>query len=224
MQLEQVVPFGRSLDEYRLMFSLSGADVERRILGAADGPASFNAELHRSGKQVVSLDPLYRFTAREIEDRFHAVVDEIIGQVKATPADWVWRYHRSPEHLRDNRVRALTTFLADYDQGRQSGRYQPGELPQVPFAKDRFDLALCSHFLFLYSDHLSYEFHRASIQELLRVAPEVRIFPLLTLNLKVSPYLDPLLEELSRCGHRADIVTTAYELQRGGNQMLRIFR
>jgi hypothetical protein len=42
--LDQVVPWGRSFDEYRRMFALSDDDLGLRILGCADGPASFNGE------------------------------------------------------------------------------------------------------------------------------------------------------------------------------------
>ena len=48
---------------------------------------------------------------------------------------------------------------------------------RCPLADDSFDLALCSHLLFLYTDHLDAAFHIAAVQELLRVAGEVRIFP-----------------------------------------------
>lgn len=41
--LENIVPWGRSLDEYISMFQLSGKDLDAKILGCADGPASFNA-------------------------------------------------------------------------------------------------------------------------------------------------------------------------------------
>ena len=41
--LDEVVPWGRSFDEYRLMFALSDMDLELRILGCADGPVSLNA-------------------------------------------------------------------------------------------------------------------------------------------------------------------------------------
>jgi len=44
-ELEKVVPFGRSMDEYRKMFALTDGDLDRKILGVADGPASFNAEM-----------------------------------------------------------------------------------------------------------------------------------------------------------------------------------
>jgi hypothetical protein len=56
--LDAVVPWGRSFDEYRRMFAMSEADVHSRILGCADGPASFNAEATRRGLRVISCDPL----------------------------------------------------------------------------------------------------------------------------------------------------------------------
>ncbi len=42
--LDQVVPWGRSFDEYRNMFALADTDLRSKILGCADGPESFNAE------------------------------------------------------------------------------------------------------------------------------------------------------------------------------------
>lgn len=224
MQLDQVVPFGRSLDEYRAMFLLSHDDLDKNIIGVADGPASFNTEMQAQGKRVISVDPLYSFSTGEIEQRFYAVADGIIQQVKNTPDDWVWTFHRSPEQLRERRVQALTRFLADYERGKADGRYVIDELPLLTFQDAQFDLALCSHFLFLYSDHVSYEFHRAALYEMLRIAEEVRVFPLLTLALKPSPYLAPLLEDLASAGYHHEICTVPYELQRGGNQMLRIKR
>ncbi|MCM1982945.1 SAM-dependent methyltransferase [Lyngbya confervoides] len=224
MRLDRVVPFGRTLDEYIQIFNLSEADLNRRILGVGDGPASFNAEATQLGKSVCSIDPIYDFSAAQIQQRFDAVVDDILDQVAATPQDWVWSYHRSPADLRRNRETALARFLADYDLGKQAGRYRSGALPKLEFAKDAFDLALCSHFLFLYSAQVDYEFHRASIYEMLRVSPEIRIFPLLTLMLKRSPHLDPLLRDLTHQGYWVSVQRVPYELQRGGNEMLVVRR
>ena len=222
MKLEKVVPFGRSLDEYKNMFALFDGDLSKNIIGVGDGPASFNAEMFASGKSVVSVDPLYIFRAEEIEKQFNSVVDNVISQVKATPDDWVWSNHRSPEHLKENRVNVLRRFAADFEAGKGEGRYIVGKLPTLDFGDGEFQLALCSHFLFLYSDHLTYDFHRASALEMLRVASEVRIFPLLTLLLKMSPYVPPLIEELKSEGFVVSVEKVGYELQKGGNEMLRI--
>ena len=49
----------------------------------------------------------------------------------------------------------------------------------LPFNDGAFDLALCSHFPFLYSTQLGEAFHRAALREMCRVAVEVGVFPLL---------------------------------------------
>jgi hypothetical protein len=65
-------------------------------------------------------------------------------------------------------------------------------------------------------------FHRAAIQELLRIAREVRIFPLLALDGQRSPYVEHIIEELRNVGHVVSLENVPYEFQRGGNQMMRI--
>jgi len=224
MKLDDVVPFGRSLAEYRAMFALTDADLDTPIAGIADGPASFNAEMTGLGGRVVSIDPLYAFRVEEIERRFHAVVDDVIAQVEASPDDWVWQFHASPRALKAHRVAVLRRFAADYEKGRAEGRYVAGSLPRLDLADGAFGLALCSHFLFLYSDQLDLGFHRRALAEMLRIAPEVRIFPLLTLARERSPHVQPLIGELAAAGLEARIERVDYELQRGGDEMLRIVR
>ncbi len=202
------------------MFNLTPSDLAGHILGVGDGPASFNAEATRQGYRVTSIDPIYCFSGSDIQARFDAVVDNIINQVKATPNDWVWGFHQSPDGLRANREQAIATFLADYPTGLAQGRYIMAELPDLPFPDRHFSLALCSHLLFLYSEQLDYQFHWQSIQSMLRIAPEVRIFPLLTLMLQRSPHLDPIVQACQAQGYTATIHSVPYELQRGGNQML----
>lgn len=223
VQLDSIVPFGRSFDEYRQMFNLSPADLQNRILGVGDGPASFNAEAAHQGIQVTSIDPIYAFRGAEIQQRFESVLDDIIAQVKATPADWVWSYHQSPEDLRRNREQVMQRFLQDYSSGKQAGRYLVGELPQLSFSDQQFDLALCSHLLFLYSDQLDLTFHHSAIREMLRVSAEVRIFPLLALALQPSPHLEAIMQIFSPT-YDVQIVQVPYELQKGGNKMLVIRR
>jgi hypothetical protein len=222
MQLEQVVPFGRSLDEYVKMFNLTAANLQTNILSVGDGPASFNAEGTKLGYKIKSIDPLYIFDAEPIRTRFYAVVDNIIDQVRRTPEDWVWTYHRSPDDLRQNREDATASFCADYATGKAQGRYEVGELPTLQYADREFDLGLSSHFLFLYSDFFDENFHFDAICEMLRVCQSVRIFPLLTLQRQRSPYLDHIIKRLEQAGCHCEIRKVAYEFQRGGNEMLAI--
>jgi hypothetical protein len=81
-------------------------------------------------------------------------------------------------------------------------------------------LALCSHFLFLYSDCFGFEFHLESIKEMCRIAKEVRIFPLLTLKGERSLYIDRIKNEIQRLGVKSEIVKVKYELQKGGSEMI----
>lgn len=221
LKLDKVVPFGRSLAEYQLMFHLTPEDIERKILDVASGPASFNAEMYQLGHLVTSIDPVYEFSCQEIQQRFDECVDNIVEQVRTSSKNWVWNYHKSPEDLRSNREKALAIFLADYERGKAEQRYIPGELPNLPI-NEYYDLVLCSHFLFLYSEQFDCEFHRYSILDLLKRSHEVRIFPLLTLDLKRSPYLEQILQELHQLGYSTKIIEVDYELQRGGNEMLKI--
>ena len=112
--------------------------------------------------------------------------------------------------------------MADYPRGKRQGRYIAGELPDLPFADREFDLALCSHFLFLYSEQYTEEFHMASIRELCRVADEVRIFPLLELGSKPSRHLASICNRLSASDYRVAVDPVAYEFQRDGNKLMRI--
>lgn len=224
MKLKNVVPLGRSFDEYRLMFNLSKSDLNKRIVGVGDGPASFNAEMKEMGKTVVSVDPIYFFTAKDIARKFDKVFDNIIEQVRNTPGDWTWTYHMSPDDLKQHRKEALNRFTSDFEAGKKEGRYHIGELPALEFQDGVFDIALCSHFLFLYSDHYDYNFHKAAVYEMLRVADEVRIFPILDLMLNRSPYLERLTKELERDGYKVKIKKVPYEIQRGGNEMMWIYK
>lgn len=220
--LKNVVPWGRTLDEYVAMFSLSSTDLEQSILGCGDGPASFNAELSAKNGRIHSIDPLYAYSAEEIRQRIDEVVDTVLEQARQNQDQFVWEHIPSVEALGELRMQAMNTFLADYERGKEYGRYQHASLPTLPFANQTFDLALCSHFLFLYSDHFDTAFHIQSVRELARVAKEVRIFPLLDLKAKQSAHLQPVIEALTSDGHHATIQTVNYEFQRGGNQMLRI--
>jgi len=222
MELSEVVPWGRTCAEYRAMFSLDDALLGRRLLDCGAGPSSFTAEWSAAGGEVTACDPLYAFDAESIRGRFDASVDTVMGQVRARLDRWAWTFHADPEALLAARRTALARFADDLPRGQPAGRYVCASLPELPFATGAFDVALCSHFLFLYSEQFSADFHVASVRELCRVAGEVRIFPLLTLDQVRSPHLDAVLALARELGRTASIERVAYQLQRGGDEMLRI--
>ncbi|MCP9801890.1 SAM-dependent methyltransferase [Synechococcus sp. RedBA-s] len=222
--LDQVVPWGRSFDEYAAMFSLADADMTGRILGCGDGPAGFNAEATRIGAKVMSFDPIYRCSKADIEARIAATYEKVITQTRQNQHEFVWEAITSVEELGRVRMAAMRTFLDDYPVGLIEGRYLNLELPSLPFPDGDFDLALCSHLLFLYSQQLDEGFHYASLLELCRVAKEVRVFPLLALGGALSPHLQGSVEMLRAAGYQVSIERVRYEFQRGACEMLRIQR
>jgi chorismate mutase-like protein len=222
--LDKVVPWGRSYEEYVNMFNLSDADLRQRILGCGDGPAEFNARLSAHGGHIVSFDPIYEFDASQIQSRISEIYQTVMDQMGRNQSDYVWDAISSIEDLGRIRMSAMNAFLMDFETGKRDGRYISGELPLLPFAKEQFDIALSSHFLFLYSAHLSAEFHLQALEEMLRVAREVRVFPLLTLDGKRSPHLDFVTEHLGKQGFSITVRRVPYEFQRGGNEMLHIER
>lgn len=222
MKLTEVVPWGRTLAEYQLMFGLSQADLAASVLGCGDGPASFNAEMTVLGHSVISVDPIYQFSGEQIKQRVQETYEPVISQVKKNANRYIWRNVQDADALGQTRLAAMERFLLDYEAGKVEGRYQYQSLPSLELTDDRFRLCLCSHLLFLYSEQRSLAFHLTSIAELLRVAQEVRIFPLLKLDGEPSPYVETVIEELTSKGFDVQVKSGAYEFQKGGNQMMAI--
>ena len=225
MQLTEAVPWGRLASEYIAMFALSPQNMNGRILDCGGGPSSFTAEMNRQGKRVVSCDPLYRFSPEEIQRRIDETYPRMKALNEANRDNFLWDYYRSPEQLGQMRKRAMKLFLDDFPEGKQQGRYVVGELPSLPFPPDSFDLTLCSHFLFTYSDQYSLDFHIESVLEMARVAAEVRVFPVLTaFTGELSPHLAPVMKRLQERGLEVEVRPVKYEFQKGGNKMLCVMK
>jgi hypothetical protein len=139
---DEVKPWGRSFDEYVGMFALTEADLCGRILGCADGPASFNAEATAKGYQVVSVDPIYALTAAQIEQRVNETWQAILEQMRTHMEIFVWKDFKNLDEVGQARLTAMRRFTADLEQGKRDRRYLDASLPALPFEDARFDLAL----------------------------------------------------------------------------------
>jgi hypothetical protein len=215
IQLDEIVPWGRSFDEYVGMFALTEQDLRRSILDCAAGPSSFQAEARRRGGSVVSVDPIYAYAPEHIRSRVEAVRESMMRQVHGQPDQFRWEFIRSPHHLERVRMGAMEQFLEDYRADDARARYLPQSLPKLDFPDRTFDLALCSHCLFLYSDRLDTTFHLASVGELRRVASEVRVFPVTDLAGAYSPHLAAVRER-----YNGALVRVPYEFLKGASEML----
>jgi len=223
LKLENIVPWGRNLEEYQKMFLLSASNLKSKILGCGDGPSSFNQELNIKGINHISVDPIYQFSKEEIQQRIEDTSIIVSEQLRLNRADFIWNDIKDVDELVKIRLSAMNTFLQDFEKGKQEGRYIYEELPKLSFEKNSFDLVLSSHFLFLYSDNFDLEFHKKSILQMCEVSKdEVRIFPIVDLKNKKSKHLEPMIKILNEKGYETQIVKTSYEFQKGANKMLKI--
>ncbi|HYH05312.1 MAG TPA: SAM-dependent methyltransferase [Bacillota bacterium] len=204
------LPWGRTFEEYIEMFNLNLTDLAQKIVGCGDGVSNFNQRMREMGNWVVSCDPLYAKTTEEIRS-FIAEHHNPAMPPTYRVEDSMWLYH--------TRRPFLDEFFEDFSLGKQEGRYLPHGLPRLPFASHQFDIALCSHFLF--SDAgLGADFHYTSIREMLRVARQVRIFPIIDFNCQRSAFLGPILEKLLQEGFQSEILRVNYGFYRNGHELL----
>ncbi len=222
LQLDRVVLLGRTFDEYRRYFAFDEAWLRgKAVLDVASGVSSFCAETNAMGLDVTAFDLIYDLPPATIRPKCEADLDLVLNGVRGL-ATYKWEFYRNPEYLRGFRERAYKTFLPHYER-EGARRYVAGRLPSLPYADNQFDVTLLSYLLFAYQENFSYEFHRDSILEIMRVTRgEARIYPLTTFEAKRSDYLDRLFQDPA-CAHlRFDIIATDFEFLVGSNSYLRI--
>lgn len=220
-RLNDVVPWGRNMNEYMAMFCLSSDDMQKKIAGFGDGPASFNFEASQKGYSVTSFDPVYQFSKEELRQRIEEVRTEVMQQTKENADNYIWTNIKSPDELENIRMSAMRLFLEDYERGKSEKRYICHNLPdKLPYAENTFDIGLSSHFLLLYTS-LGYDFHIQAMTEMLRVCREIRIFPILDLDAHETELTAKVIEYFKNNYH-VEITETKYEFQKGGNKLLTI--
>ncbi|WP_310603377.1 SAM-dependent methyltransferase [Anaerosporobacter sp.] len=218
-QLNNVVPWGRNLEEYQMMFQLDESDISKKIAGFGDGPASFNYEATQKGYSVTSFDPIYQFTKEQLQQRIEETRVTVMKQMEENTDSFVWTNIKNLDELEDIRMSAMKVFLEDYEKGKQEKRYIYHELPEGLSIEDNtFDIGLSSHFLLMYTA-LGYDFHIQAISEMLRVCKEVRIFPLLDLAGEDSEMIQDVIQYFKE-KYTVEIRDTEYEFQKGGNKLL----
>jgi hypothetical protein len=223
-ELDSIVPWGRSFDEYVRMFDLGADELRLGILDCGGGPSAFTAGMAAGGRRAASVDPLYACTREEIARRIDEATPTVLEQTRRTAANFVWDEFGSVEGLGRARMAAMRAFLEDYERGRAEGRYLAGELPSLPVPEDAFDLAVSSHLLFVYAGRLDLAWHIRSVTDMLRVAPEARIFPLCDLTHETSALVEPVRGAFTARGFRVEIRRVPYEFVRGARHMMRITR
>ena len=222
LELDRVIFIGRTMAEYARFFNLDLQGLRgKRVLDCPGGASSFRAEAVAQGIDAVACDIMYGPAADELHERGLADIDYVFEKFDGAGDMFIWKHYADKSELIKTRKRALSGFAKDYAG---KGGYVHGRLPRLPFIDNEFDIALSANLMFMYSDKLDFDFHVESIRELLRVAKEVRIFPLVMLNGAPYEKIEEIVEIFNVGGLQAKIESVPYEFQRGANRMLKISR
>ena len=147
---------------------------------------------------VISFDPIYQFAKEQLINRIEETKYIVMKQMEENKDNFCWTTIKDLDELEKIRMGAMYNFIDDFEQGKEEKRYIPHELPKkTNFSDKHFDIGLSSHFLLLYSE-LGLDFHIKSIDEMLRICKEVRIFPILDLDAKESNMLKPIIDNYNK--------------------------
>lgn len=217
--LNDVVPWGRTLWEYRKIFSLSDDDMKLKIASFGDGPSSFNYESTKNGYKVTSYDIIYQFSHDDIEKRIREVKNIVMKQMEQNMENYIWTQIKDLSELESLRMGAMKLFLDDYEEGKKENRYIYHSLPnKINLPEKTFDIGLSSHFLLMY-EGLGYEFHIMAITEMLRLCKEIRIFPICNLDGENTGLAKKVISYFND-KNKIDIVKSEYQFQKSQNEML----
>lgn len=211
---------GRTFEEYLDLFELEPADLTRGpILDCPGGPSSFTAVASTLGTAVTAVDPVYDRSLDDVEAECTDSIEQNMRQIREKQDLFEFDYYGGVE-ARGRFLRAAAErFLADYQ--RNPDRYVPASLPRLPFEDDAFALTLSGNLLFLYDDRLDEDFHVKAARELVRVTDgELRAFPLASLDLERSEYVDPVADALRSDGYDVAFEPVEYDLRPSAGEML----
>ncbi|MEO7297275.1 MAG: hypothetical protein ABI042_01715 [Verrucomicrobiota bacterium] len=224
LELNKVVLLGRTFEEYLRYFGLKEEQLKgKKILDMAGGVSSFCAEANAKGFDAKSFDPIYELSPEEIRLRCEPDLEFVSSEISKVAA-YKWNFYKTPAGMRKFRERAYRLFLADFREQKEN-RYICGRLPRSPFRDGQFDLTLVSYFLFVYEEQFDYEFHRQSLQEILRITShETRIYPLVNFKAERSGFVERIKNDSAFEDFSFEEVQTNFEFLRNSNSYLRIRR
>lgn len=223
LELKDIVLIGRTFNEYYKMFDISSIDAKKeKILDVASGVSSFCAEANSKGYDVTASDRIYCFSAEEIEEKCSKDLALTMKRLSDVKDLYKWEFYKNIGDLEKERKKAYTRFIEDFKQ-KLDTVYIKTEYPKSNFKDKRFTIALVSHFLFIYDEHLDYEFHKQTIKEIVRTtSKEIRIFPIVNLKGEKSMFVNRIMNDDDFTMCKMQIIKVDYEFVKGGNEMLTI--
>ncbi len=218
--LKDVLVTSRSFAEYVAFFGLDPDDLPPSILDVSAGASSFVAEASARGVGAFAADPAYGSSVDELASTTSSSTVGAAAMVDAHAGRFTFDWYGTPERRAAMRAAALATFQRD--RSAHPDRYVPASLSVLPFEDKEFDLALCSHLLFTWANLFDGRFHLEALLELVRVAAEVRVFPLVLQGSGGEvEFLPRLLAGLrDEHGVAAQVTEVSYEFQVGARHAL----
>lgn len=223
--LKKFVLWGHHLSDYQSMFDLSDNQLsQKKIIEYGAGITGFNAEMKAKGHQVVSVDPMYSLSLAQIKAEVDDIFETTVSKIKSNKDKYNWKNYAELSALLEERRQGLAMFYADFEAGRAEGRYISIDEGKTLALEDySFDLALITHHLFVNFGDKGVEEHVRLIEEMVRIAGEVRIFPLLNKYGQVSQLLGPVMLALQQKDLGLEVRQVESQLQKAGNAMLRVW-
>ncbi|MEV6191156.1 hypothetical protein AB0M19_02030 [Streptomyces sp. NPDC051920] len=224
--IHRILTTSRDHAEYGDMFALDEATLlAGPVLDCAAGASDFALRARAVGATVVSVDPLYDSPPHQLSA---TVVDELergTRRAAQVPDLYDFSWTGGLDAYLARRRHAAESFLDDYAENWSRpdggpGHYVAAALPQLPFKDGSFALGLVPNLLFTYANLFDRAWHAASVREMLRVAPEVRIHPVTDTNGRPYGELALLLEELAADGIDSRLIDVDYRLHQGPSQTL----
>jgi hypothetical protein len=214
---------GYHIDDYRQMFGLVDADFNASLLEYCSGVTAVNAELHARHQSMTSCDPWFANDLTHLEQLAHSNFKAAVHALQQRSPQSNSSHQTALAALIDTRRKGIEAGLNDYESGRSQKRYLPLENHRLPFDDFMFDIALCANWFFSDIKQQDVEFHVDSIRELVRVAKEVRIFPLVGENGEPSSLLGPTLLKLQQANFGVEIRKVDVHAPMNGDAMLRVW-
>lgn len=218
-----LVLWGHQLKDYREMFDLTDNDISAKILEYGSGPTAVNNQLTALGRDCTSCDPLFCLDNSLLDVKTSLVFAEMVDELKTCPKGFNFSAYGSMDNFIAERRQGMRLFFTDYPQGLQERRYVGISQVKLNFPDSYFAIALSSHYFFAGLEEQDEQFHIAALSELLRVAHEVRVFPVIDRQGTPSPLLGPVLLHFQRLNYGVEVRAVPYHLQQNGNAMLRIW-
>lgn len=214
--------WAHSFQHYLLMFDLKESELEEGIVDVASGASSFAAELRARAYHAVSIDPIYKLTAKEMPDFIEKMLLKLGKRLEKQKITFVWAQTNDLSELMGKQRGIADVFLKDYLQRHAALYYIPQALPTIQLKK-KYGLALCANFLFDGPFEDDFTFQVEALKNMCSIAKEARIFPLINSAGQNATHLAPLMAALQAQGYGIEIREVPFLLQDNANAMLRVW-